>query len=92
MVIVVGTQNDYYPVQIVVLIVAKSVAADVDNYQSCGVVGFGYAAAAVVVVVAAVVVVVAAVVVDHVAEVSDGLAGYQNYYFHCNWWWSRWDA
>ena len=78
MVIVVGTQNDYYPVQIVVLIVAKSVAADVDNYQSCGVVGFGYAAAA--------------VVVDHVAEVSDGLAGYQNYYFHCNWWWSRWDA
>lgn len=83
MVIVVGTQNDYYPVQIVVLIVAKSVAADVDNYQSCGVVGFGYAAAAVVVVVA---------VVDHVAEVSDGLAGCQNYYFHCNWWWSRWDA
>ena len=83
MVIVVGTQNDYYPVQIVVLVVAKSVAADVDNYQSCGVVGFGYAAAVVVVVV---------VVVDHVAEVSDGLAGYQNYYFHCNWWWSRWDA
>lgn len=85
MVIVVGAQNDYYPVQIVVLVVAKSVAADVDNYQSCGVVGFGSVAAAVVVV-------VAAVVVDHVAEVSDGLAGYQNYYFHCNWWWSRWDA